>query len=73
VARISPASSSTVVSMRVAYISMANGPEASPPAAKVPTPQLTVFGLMVKLETWLATDESVYIPTPVPLSASGSR
>ncbi len=52
----------------MAYMSMANGPEASPPAASVPTPQLTVFGLMVKLETWLATEESVYMPTPVPMT-----
>src|SRR3982750_2099975 len=56
--------------MRVAYMSMANGPEASPPAASVPTPQLTILGLMVKLDTWLATDESVYIPTPVPMRSS---
>ena len=53
---------------------MANGPEASPPAASVPTPQLTILGLMVKLETWWATESSVYIPTPVPgMAASSSR
>src|SRR5256885_12424021 len=53
---------------------MANGPEASPPAASVPTPQLTILGLMVKLETWWATESSVYIPTPVPgMDAASSR
>src|SRR5438270_314770 len=51
---------------------MANGPEASPPGARVPTPQLTIFGLMVKLETWWATESSVYIPTPVPGMAASS-
>src|SRR5437763_5677785 len=60
--------------MRVEYMSMANGPEESPPGARVPTPQLTIFGLMVKLETWWATESSVYIPTPVPgMAASSSR
>src|SRR2546423_15079315 len=60
--------------MRVEYMSMANGPEESPPGARVPTPQLTIFGLMVKLETWWATESSVYMPTPVPgMAASSSR
>src|SRR2546423_11496379 len=60
--------------MRVEYMSMANGPEESPPGARVPTPQLTIWGLMVKLETWWATESSVYIPTPVPgMDAASSR
>src|SRR5579884_1600603 len=60
--------------MRVEYMSMANGPENSPPGATVPTPQLTILGLMVKLETWWATESSVYMPTPVPgMAASSAR
>src|SRR5581483_4399327 len=60
--------------MRVEYISMAKGPEESPPGASVPTPQLTIFGLMVKLDTWWATESSVYMPTAVPgMAASSSR
>src|SRR5688572_10952507 len=58
--------------MRVEYMSMAKGPEKSPPPASVPTPQLTILGLMVKLDAWLATEPPVYIPTPVPAIDSAS-